>query len=207
MRALGLRWPVIWRIMGKPHPYHSDALGPSTRVARHALALDETRDVYAPVLWTAGPEQEPGQVQQMWFRGAHGDIGGQLGGRLRARPLANIPLVWMLAEAESCGLPLPQHWRMRYITDASAPEPGRCRAGASCFWRAIAGWSDRMHQSRFTPRPGGREQADGWWSSARRPPFGSSPCAALPRGFCAVGVRLQNPALKAFSSRKTAGKT
>ncbi|WP_233557221.1 DUF2235 domain-containing protein [Rhodophyticola porphyridii] len=149
VRALGLRWPLVWRFMRQAHPYHSDALGPSTLQARHALAMDETRDVYAPVLWTV-PEARAGQVQQMWFRGAHGDIGGQLGGWRAARPLANIPLVWMLGEAEAAGLPLPEHWRMRYITDVSAPSVGTTSGWGKMFLsrhRRVIGHdpSERIH--------------------------------------------------------------
>ena len=86
------RWASAGRSSGGSRPcrtpYHSHALGPSTCVARHALALDETRDAYAPVLWDVAPElAASGAVQQMWFRGAHGDVGGAAG-RLHARTAA-----------------------------------------------------------------------------------------------------------------------
>lgn len=132
--ALGIRWPILWRFAPMPHPYHSHALGPSTRIARHALALDETRDVYEPVLWDVPPEiAATGAVQQMWFRGAHGDVGGQLDGYAPARPLSNIPLIWMLSEAETAGLKLPPLWRARYITDAAAPATGTTRGSGRWF--------------------------------------------------------------------------
>ncbi len=134
VRALGIRWPILWRFAATPHPYHSHALGESTRVARHALALDETRDAYAPVLWDVAPERAAtGAVQQMWFRGAHGDVGGQLDGYTPARPLSNIALTWMLSEAEDAGLTLPYLWRTRYITDASAPASGTRRGAGRWF--------------------------------------------------------------------------
>lgn len=134
VRALGIRWPIVWRFAATPHPYHSHALGPSTRIARHALALDETRDAYEPVLWDVTPERAAsGDVQQMWFRGAHGDVGGQIDGYRPARLLANIPLVWMLTEAETAGLQLPPLWRARYITDASAPASGTRRGAGRWF--------------------------------------------------------------------------
>lgn len=134
VRALGIRWPILWRFAPEPHPYHSHALGPSTRIARHALALDETREIYAPVLWDVSPERAAsGAVRQMWFRGSHGDVGGQLDGFTPARPLANIALVWMLGEAEAAGLPLPHLWRARYITDASAPAIGTSRGSGRIF--------------------------------------------------------------------------
>lgn len=132
VRALGLRWPLLWRLTPQAHAFHSHALGGSTRHGRHALAMDETRDIFSPVLWQL-PEDREGDVVQMWFRGSHGDVGGQLGDWNAARPLSNIPLVWMLGEAEACGLPLPPHWRSRYLTDPGAPSVGTLRGWSRLF--------------------------------------------------------------------------
>ena len=72
------------------------------------------REVFEPVLWDC-PEGWPGQrVQQVWFPGTHGDVGGQLSGYEAARPLANVSLQWMLEKAETCGLPLPDGWPARF---------------------------------------------------------------------------------------------
>jgi uncharacterized protein (DUF2235 family) len=128
VKALGIRAPLLWRYSRVEHRFHNLTLGESVRRGRHALALDETRDAFAPVMWETGGNY-PGELIQMWFRGTHGDVGGQLGGFFPARPLANIPLVWMLSEAEAAGLPLPEGWRDRYQTDLQAPSVG-----------SIAGW-------------------------------------------------------------------
>ncbi|GAA5072754.1 DUF2235 domain-containing protein [Roseibacterium beibuensis] len=134
VRALGIRWPILWRLLPMPHPFHSHILGPSVRCARQALALEETRDVYAPVMWTCPPDEPaPSHVQQMWFRGTHGDVGGQIDGWSPARGLSNIPLVWMLGEAEAAGLPLPVHWRHRYVTDPDAPSIGTFMGAGKYF--------------------------------------------------------------------------
>jgi hypothetical protein len=86
------------------------------------------------VLWDVAPERAAsGAVVQMWFRGAHGDVGGQLDGYTPARPLSNIALTWMLGEAEAAGLALPHLWRTRYITDASAPASGTTRGAGKWF--------------------------------------------------------------------------
>ncbi len=151
VRALGLRWPGLWRVVPLPHRFHSHGLGRATRIARHALALDERRDAYAPVLWETTEEQATsGQVQQVWFRGSHGDVGGQLDGMRAARPLANIPLVWMLGEAGAAGLPLPVHWRHRFLTSATAPGIGMNRGFGKLFFirngRAVGlDPSERLH--------------------------------------------------------------
>lgn len=132
VKALGLRLPLIWKITEPKHAFHNHRLGTSVRHGFHALALNETREVYAPVLW-ACPKAGAGRVEQVWFRGTHGDVGGQLGGREAARPLANIPLVWMLGKAQGCGLLLPDGWRARFPCDATAPMIGTWRGWGRLF--------------------------------------------------------------------------
>lgn len=134
VRALGMRYPLVWRFLPLPHPYHTHTLGAHIEVARHALALDETRVAYRPILWNTS-NATPGQdVAQVWFKGSHGDIGGQLNGRAVARPRANVPLVWMLEEAETAGLRLPPDWRARFPVDADAPSVGNFSGFGKLFW-------------------------------------------------------------------------
>ncbi|MBY6115845.1 DUF2235 domain-containing protein [Mameliella alba] len=123
VKALGVRLPLLWRLTESEHEFHNHQLGPSIRHGFHALAHDETRAAYAPVMWDCPPGWA-GKVEQVWFRGTHGDIGGQLGGFNEARPLANIPLVWMLERLENCGVALPEGWRTRFPCDANAPSVG-----------------------------------------------------------------------------------
>jgi len=69
----------------------------------HAMALDERRQNF-PVQRLKGPrgENPPGtRLEEVWFRGVHGDIGGgeNVG-------LTSIALSWMLEKALECGLPI-----------------------------------------------------------------------------------------------------
>ena len=130
VKSLGLNAPVIWRLSIARNAFHNHELGASVKHGYQALALDENRVAYSPVMWDSETDW-PGHVEQMWFRGAHGDIGGQLGKHKKARPLANISLVWILEKAESCGLPLPDGWQARFPQDATAPSIGT--------WRGLAG--------------------------------------------------------------------
>lgn len=134
VRALGIRYPLVWRMLPLPHPYHNHALGAQVRVARQALALDETRAAYEPILWDT-TMAHPGQnVAQVWFRGSHGDIGGQLGGQSAARARSNISLCWMLEEAQAAGLTLPEAWHKRFPMDPDAPSTGTFSGYGKLFW-------------------------------------------------------------------------
>ena len=132
VKSMGLHLPFFWLLVTDKTAFHSHQLGPSVVHGFHALALDETRRAFAPVLWECPPDRKA-QVEQMWFRGAHGDIGGQIGDFGAARPLANIPLVWMLGRAEAVGLPLPAGWRDRFPMDVNAPMVGTTRAWGKFF--------------------------------------------------------------------------
>jgi Uncharacterized conserved protein len=81
------------------HRFHNTTLGPVVRHARHAVALDEFRQSFLPTLWEK-PEGWDGTLRQVWFPGAHGDVGGgysQCG-------LSDGALYWMMQEAEAEGL-------------------------------------------------------------------------------------------------------
>jgi len=123
VKALGVRLPILWKYSAPNHEFHTHRLGSSVKHGFHAIALDETRKVFEPVMWESNGLADT-RVVQMWFRGTHGDIGGMLGGIMPARYLSNIPLIWMLEQIEGCGIALPENWRMRYPTKASAPSVG-----------------------------------------------------------------------------------
>ena len=92
VRALGNHLPLFARWTAARHLFHDHHLPMSVKHGYQALAADENRQVFAPILWRS-TQGWPGQVQQMWFRGSHADIGGQVGGFPASRPLANISLV------------------------------------------------------------------------------------------------------------------
>ena len=158
VKALGLRLPLLWRWTEARHSFHNTHLGKSVRNGFHALALDETRQVFEPVLWSCDDDWD-GRCEQVWFRGTHGDVGGQLGGYEAARPLANVSLVWMLERAETCGLALPQGWQSRFAVDADAPSVGSWRGLGKLFLlrkARIVGMdrSERLHETALNRMDG-----------------------------------------------------
>jgi uncharacterized protein (DUF2235 family) len=155
VKALGLRLPLLWMLTEGRNRFHDHRLVATVKHGFHALALHETRAAFAPVLWECPPEWQ-GNVEQVWFRGAHGDVGGQLGRHPAARPLSNIPLVWMLERAEACGLAMPDGWRARFPCDATAPMAGTWRGWGAVFLlrrRREVGRdrSERIHPTAVAP--------------------------------------------------------
>ena len=170
VKSLGINMPWLWRLSEKKHAFHNHELSHNVRAGYQALALDETRVAYSPVLWTT-PEGYPGRVEQLWFPGTHGDVGGQLGGYEPARPLANIPLVWMLEQAQKRGLPLPAGWSQRFARDATAPMLGTFRGhGRWLVSRrprlSLRDSSERVHDS-VAIRQAALPKPTGWRVSGR----------------------------------------
>ncbi len=92
--------------------YHDAKLTSKVQAARHAVAIDERRVLFEPVLWDnvaslnanrdASVYDPAAPYQQKWFPGVHGSIGG--GGPIRG--LSDGALAWVLKGAKRQGLEL-----------------------------------------------------------------------------------------------------
>jgi uncharacterized protein (DUF2235 family) len=98
---------------------------PNVERACHALALDDERNSFHPVLWNE--EYLPGQnrhtthineerVTQVWFAGMHSNVGGGY----PDDPLAYVSLDWIMSEAERAGLRFKKDERERIRATADA---------------------------------------------------------------------------------------
>jgi hypothetical protein len=106
-------WDCV-RVIGAFSRYRSNPrLSSKTAFGYHALAIDETRRFFKPVLWdnSAGPEQT---LEQVWFAGVHGDVSGSY----RERGLSDIALKWMLDKANAAGMLIDQK-----LYDELEPDP------------------------------------------------------------------------------------
>jgi len=96
--ALGVPWSDSWTA---PHTrYVQLEVPPNVMNARHALALHELRGDFEPLVW-CNRHRHP-SLQQVWFVGAHADVGG--GYAAKESGLSDIALRWMAMEAEGLGL-------------------------------------------------------------------------------------------------------
>ena len=86
--------------------FYDTKLGRNVSVARHALAIDEQRSDFEPTIWQ--PRQNL-DLKQVWFAGAHSDVGGSHKPDADDSLLSDHALRWMLAEAANHGLGVESH--------------------------------------------------------------------------------------------------
>jgi uncharacterized protein (DUF2235 family) len=137
-----------------PVSFRTNKLSEKVTIARHALALDDTRATFHPILWEeefivpadASPadiKTKPRQqILQLWFAGAHADVGG---GYADDR-LAHVPLHWMMQESAAQGIRFDAgamqrverySWPMAAIHDS--------RRGAGVYYRYKPRIAKRSH--------------------------------------------------------------
>jgi len=105
-------------------------LNPDVANAYHAISIDEKRKKFPVSLWDENNLAPNQTVEQVWFAGAHSDVGGwyeQCG-------LSNITLLWMLEAAENNGLRLKENWQ-KQIHPNSLDELHNSRTGLWRLWR------------------------------------------------------------------------
>ena len=102
--ALGVPLQSFKEFNAEEYAFHDTKLSAIVVNAFHALAVDENREPYRATMW--GPQdardRAQGQVlEQLWFPGAHSDVGG---GYTGTHPVADLTLRWMQKKAQACGL-------------------------------------------------------------------------------------------------------
>lgn len=95
--------------------FYDAKLGRNVKVARHALALDEHRSDFEPTIWAPRTSID---IQQVWFIGAHSNIGGSVAPNDDGSTLSDIALQWMISQARAVNLTVELH-----LADALLPNP------------------------------------------------------------------------------------
>jgi len=97
--------------------FYDTKLGSNVRVARHALAIDEIREDFEPSIWKTRDNLD---LKQVWFSGAHADIGGSQKPDPDGSMIADIPLNWMMREAAAHGLAIEPHLKKELTANSTA---------------------------------------------------------------------------------------
>lgn len=83
-----------------PKRHYNYQLDKNVKQVYHALAVDENRFSFQPLLWDETAEQRPEFIKQVWFSGNHGNIGGGL----TRTELSSISLNWIMKKAKQLGI-------------------------------------------------------------------------------------------------------
>jgi uncharacterized protein (DUF2235 family) len=114
---LGL-WDTVssvgWAWDPKHLPYTQN--NPSVEIVRHLVALDERRAYFVQNLWGTMPTD----VEQLWFPGVHGDVGG--GYPVDRAGLSALALQWMTDKAIAAGLLIDPSIRAIVLPQQSSPD-------------------------------------------------------------------------------------
>jgi hypothetical protein len=96
--AVGLPLPISDWFNSTIHQFKFPTRDLSDRVelAVHALAVDDERSAFTPVLWAADGDR----VEQVWFAGVHSNVGGGY----PKQGMSLVALEWLLQKADEKGL-------------------------------------------------------------------------------------------------------
>lgn len=99
--ALGV--PIqITGLINRRLRFHDTDLSSKIRFAYQALAIDERRRFFSPAIWTPKALAADQTLEQVWFIGAHSNVGGGY----PDPKLSDNALLWMAEKARACGLAL-----------------------------------------------------------------------------------------------------
>ncbi|MDA3859926.1 MAG: DUF2235 domain-containing protein [Melioribacteraceae bacterium] len=98
--AMGLPFSFFGLIKDQ-HRFYDNKLGSNVITARHALSLDERRNDFEPTIWKPNDNVD---IKQVWFAGVHSDVGGGYKNDPDKTTLSDIPMTWLIKEAQLVGL-------------------------------------------------------------------------------------------------------
>jgi len=83
-----------------PHNFYQYRLFDNIKHAYQALAVDDERTAFQPIIWDETNRPEGSVVEQVWFPGMHANVGGGY----ERDGLAHLSLYWMMTKAKERGL-------------------------------------------------------------------------------------------------------
>jgi uncharacterized protein (DUF2235 family) len=133
-----INWIGNYRFIGEKHEHRK--LGDYVEYGYHALAIDDERETFSPVMWDQTENKKNGEkakkeeqvIEQVWFPGVHSNVGGGY----PKNEMALLSLEWMMGKAEKLGIRFMDDKREE-VRDESDPY-GKlydARAGLAAYYR------------------------------------------------------------------------
>jgi uncharacterized protein (DUF2235 family) len=126
---------VLWMLSGFRIPWFKHyRLGDIVARACHALAIDDERQTFHPVLWEerrASGDRDP-RLEQVWFAGVHSNVGG---GYVK-QGMSLVALDWMMQQARAADLRFSQIDEHAYFVHQNVYDKlYDSRSGLGTFYR------------------------------------------------------------------------
>ncbi|MCG8492031.1 MAG: DUF2235 domain-containing protein [Sneathiellales bacterium] len=96
--ALGLpidELAYVWDQLVFPYKFNDEQLSGIVKKAAHAIAVDDERHTFHPVLWDHSRDNKD-RITQVWFSGMHANVGGGY----PEDHLSYVPLCWMMDQID-----------------------------------------------------------------------------------------------------------
>lgn len=144
--ALGIPVEYLRWLQRRDTSFHDTRPSKTILNAFHALALDEFRGPFEATLWEAPFNEEPHRVEQVWFAGAHTDVGGGYpDGRL-----ATVTLDWMIRRVRSVsGIAFEPRALADILLDEEIRRDHACKGTVHESRSLLYGWSRVRPGYRF----------------------------------------------------------
>jgi hypothetical protein len=107
--------------------FHDNEIGPHIEYGLHAMAIDERRRAFTATAWVNKPGEDRQNVEQVWFAGAHSNVGGGY----KQAGLSDHALIWMIARTHELT-------KLEFDTDYIAEHFWPC--AACSLFRSYRGW-------------------------------------------------------------------
>ncbi|MDH3646518.1 MAG: DUF2235 domain-containing protein [Gammaproteobacteria bacterium] len=112
--------------------FHKEDLLACVEHGYHALAIDDERHSFHPVIWDEASKKDYQVLEQVWFSGVHSNIGGGY----PKDQMALVALAWMLDKAAACGLRFRDELRQQFELEANVHgKLYNSRAGFAVYYR------------------------------------------------------------------------
>ena len=149
--------------------FRDNEIGRHIEYGFHAMAIDERRRSFGATAWVEGDPndpkakadtREPAKVEQVWFAGAHANVGGGY----KQTGLSDHALVWMMSRAQDLAkLEFDEDYIQKHFFPCAACSAFHSSKGwwLSTIWPAIRAIPKRIRGERGVLVPGAGEIIDG----------------------------------------------
>lgn len=141
--ALGIPLKAFMQANRAKYGFHDVENNPIVRNSLQALAIDEHRAAFEATVWHQQPFRTfSGRVEQVWFAGAHGDIGGAIVPELtretlNPHSLDDLSLDWMLKRLNALCPSFPINRELAWKHVDSAWSLARQNEPRQGLWRLL----------------------------------------------------------------------